>query len=1207
MISPGYPFNAASRGALGGAADELGGDLRASVAAWTVSFGLASRPLPFGELPQDESSVPAAVGLETDAPVDDIQVDLRGGGRIFIQVKSSVSVSKSDSTFASVLGQFSAAVKDLHLDIGRDRLVLAVGRKTGPLDTLFHAWQRSKTSLAGQPTGRERKVLVLVEQITSTLSTSEHELLNKVACGFDFTKDSEITAQSVLASAVVAPRDAGRAFRELKAIARDLAKSRLGLRIEEWAERLVRGKINLTCDPNGSNAAHWEARRRAVRRYQADFVRRAITLDLRPLGAAVPSMRHRLAGFWVQEVNRSSKSSRAESTFDVVARRRGRILLLGLPGSGKSTALGYLAAKWARDLDAPIPVLVSLRDVVQLLAMQHPFDAFIEAALLNVREADRPLLAEEFRSRAADGRIAFLLDALDETREARFRVVQATERVLRELHRDATVVLTTRDSGYAAASTLEMEQFRLRPSRTPEYTLRRILQTFATKHRLPEDQSSLWVNERLSWIGSALERDHDLAETPLGGILLALLAAESTRHALPRGRAKTLSAVVDGVVERWELSQRQIVTETQVGALKAIEAAAGLKESFAQIGYAILHRANVTAHDVRSDLTVWLRDRWALSAGHADVTAREMFAFWDEAGIFMASEAAETVIARLQILAEIGAARYVASLDADAIQHEVERFAASEVFFEVASLAAGLSEHASAALVSFCISQAQVRWDLKAAKHLRDGSAHLNSAIDVAEALARDTKGAEPENERWEAAKAIALLPVPVALKQRLLQQFKDLLTDEHYIVVRAIGQASERLPIDDPAAVLSAVRRTLRSGKHPNRSGKLFFPEEDDDVGDLLIHVTEYVLPQRPELFDVLVEASHDGSMRLWERLNAVLTRIGRSDIVASRNRNLFKSVENMETSFETHQRDWLRFLTIIAELAPAKALSFGQSWRLDELVDFFATLRVCSSEAGAISSALYYSEEDVRSLVRLASTLGRFNASVLAAESRIAIALEKRRGSTTLLCEGGNRRELRHWEDADGNAIDFAIDLLRGTRWLGRIASEALARCPNPATSDRIEEVFGAIRPINKLHAGTAIIYLDDDVLDRATKWEQSTDPFTRQLAAWWFAHHESDTIAGEHLERAFLDSDRGVRAAAVQGLRGKTLCESLQKRLHALLSQDAPVGYACVHCGTENPADRTSCTKCNIVGPDLKAAVQKVMDAGSTSGSEDDDDEN
>ena len=86
------PSTTAARGALGGAADEAGGDLRASVAAWAVSFGLAGRPLPLGELPQDQSSVPVAIRLETDALVDDIQIDLRNGGRVFIQVKSGVSV-----------------------------------------------------------------------------------------------------------------------------------------------------------------------------------------------------------------------------------------------------------------------------------------------------------------------------------------------------------------------------------------------------------------------------------------------------------------------------------------------------------------------------------------------------------------------------------------------------------------------------------------------------------------------------------------------------------------------------------------------------------------------------------------------------------------------------------------------------------------------------------------------------------------------------------------------------------------------------------------------------------------------------------------------------------------------------------------------------------------------------------------------------------
>ena len=1198
------PSNAAARGALGGAADEAGGDLRAAVAAWAVSFGLAGRPLPIGELPQGPPSVPVAVRLETDAPVDDIQIDLRGGGRVFVQVKSGVSVGKSDPAFASVLGQLSAAVKELHLEIAHDRLVLAVARKTGPLDSLFLAWKRSKTSLAGQPTGRERKALALVDELTPTLSATEREILRKVVCGLEFTANSEITAQSVLASAVVAPSDAVRAFRELKAIARDLAKYRLGLRIEEWAERLVRNKIALTCDPNGSDAARWEARRRATRRYRADLVRRAITLDLRSLGAAVPPMRHQLVGVSVQEINKSSQSSRDERAFDVAARRRPRILLLGLPGSGKSTALRHLAAEWARDQDAPLPVVVSLRDVVPLLATQHPFDAFMQAARLNVRAFDRTLLVEEFRLRAADGRVAFFLDALDETRDARFRVVQGMEHFLRELHRDSTVVLTTRDSGYAAASTLKMEQLRLKPFRTPDYTLRRILRSFATKHGIPDDQSSTWINERLSWIEAALEHDRDLAETPLGGILLALLAAEPNRHALPRGRAKTLSAVVDSVVERWELSQRQTASEIHLGALKGAEGAAGLKESFEQIGYAILHRSNVTAQDVRRDLATWLGERWGLTGGPANVTAGEMFAFWDEAGIFMASEAAETVIARLQLIAEIGAARYIAHLPIQAIQYEIERFATNEVSSEVASLAAGLSDHASAALVAFCISRGQVKWDLKAAKHLREGYVHLPSGIDVANALARDAQAAEAVDERWAAAKTLALVSAPLALKERLLDQFTSLLTTEHYQIVRAMCHAAEQLPIDDPSAVLQAARSTLRPGKHSSRRGRFIIFDEDDEIGDLLVYITEHVLPQRPELADSVVDAAHDGSMRLWRRLDAALIRAGRADIVAARNQKFFQSLAQAG-SFDMHS-DWLRFLTIVGELAPPKALSFAESWRLNELVDFFATLRICTSEAGAIPSALYYSEEDVRSLVRLASTLGRFNPPVLAAESRLAIALEERKRSTTLLCEAGKTRELRHWEDADGGALDLAIDLLRGTTWLARIASKALAHCPNPSASDRIEGVLSEIRPINRLHAGSAIIDLDNRVDERAIRWQESSDPFTRQLAAWWFALHESDSVAGGHLERAFSDSDRGVRVAAARGLRGRTLSESLKRRLQTLASEDAPVGYVCMRCGTANPADRTSCTKCNVVGPELKTEVQKVIDPSSTPSFEDDDED-
>jgi ribosomal protein L40E len=180
-----------------------------------------------------------------------------------------------------------------------------------------------------------------------------------------------------------------------------------------------------------------------------------------------------------------------------------------------------------------------------------------------------------------------------------------------------------------------------------------------------------------------------------------------------------------------------------------------------------------------------------------------------------------------------------------------------------------------------------------------------------------------------------------------------------------------------------------------------------------------------------------------------------------------------------------------------------------------------------------------------------------------------------------------------------------LRGTEWLCRIASEALAHSPIAGVSDRIEKVLGEIRAINRLHAGSAIIDLGDHVGERAAKWQQSSDPFKRQLAAWWFARQESDT-ASEHVERGLMDSDRGVRVAAVRGLRGKTLSEALRVRLQALVSDEAAMGYVCMRCGTVNDAGRTSCTKCNVVGPNLKAEVQKIIDPGSTAKFDDDDDD-
>jgi hypothetical protein len=84
------------------------------------------------------------------------------------------------------------------------------------------------------------------------------------------------------------------------------------------------------------------------------------------------------------------------------ARRWTRMLLTGLPGTGKSTALEQAAARWAGDDDAPVPVLVPLRD----LARQHPrrstditLPVLVEAAAGAAPEQERAVTRDCGRSR----------------------------------------------------------------------------------------------------------------------------------------------------------------------------------------------------------------------------------------------------------------------------------------------------------------------------------------------------------------------------------------------------------------------------------------------------------------------------------------------------------------------------------------------------------------------------------------------------------------------------------------------------------------------------------------------------------------------------------------------------------------------------------------------------------------------------------------
>ncbi|PDV97315.1 SUMF1/EgtB/PvdO family nonheme iron enzyme [Candidatus Chloroploca asiatica] len=166
--------------------------------------------------------------------------------------------------------------------------------------------------------------------------------------------------------------------------------------------------------------------------------------------------------------------TRAELALEALARQR-RLVLLGEPGSGKSTVLRYLAALlaqracgvrprlagWADDA-TPVPILVPLAQVAEHLAHASTPDAALWQTLGAILDAQglraglRDALSEALRR---DG-VILLCDGLDElsaeggTASPRSLVAQAVQRL--GMRTQARIVVTSRVLPYQSATTWQL-------------------------------------------------------------------------------------------------------------------------------------------------------------------------------------------------------------------------------------------------------------------------------------------------------------------------------------------------------------------------------------------------------------------------------------------------------------------------------------------------------------------------------------------------------------------------------------------------------------------------------------------------------------------------------------------------------------------------------------------------------------------------------
>lgn len=332
-------------------------------------------------------------------------------------------------------------------------------------------------------------------------------------------------------------------------------------RAAAWTTGLTssaRPGIQVYRDPCGPAGPRRQAEFHAIEAYRQQLASRDGVLEYALLAADLPPMRHeRLADSFQVEVSTVGEPRVREGRLLDTARKWPRMLLSGLPGAGKSTALEQLAARWAGEKAAPVPVLVPLKDVARhepRRGADVTLDRLVEAATVGAPADERAVLNCALTGALRQGDAALLLDGLDECRKYAGVVTDGLAEVFNELHPDTGVVLASRDSALPAAAKLRLPHARLSEPQWLPQVMRQLLRHVA-EYRVAEADRVAWIQERQAWIDGARRDDDDPWRVPLLASLMTLLAASREVDRLPTGRAQLLADAIQESVERWEVTR----------------------------------------------------------------------------------------------------------------------------------------------------------------------------------------------------------------------------------------------------------------------------------------------------------------------------------------------------------------------------------------------------------------------------------------------------------------------------------------------------------------------------------------------------------------------------------------------------------------------------------------------------------------------------
>jgi hypothetical protein len=928
----------------------------------------------------------------------------------------------------------------------------------------------------------------------------------------------------------------------------------------------------------------WEA----IARYRASLVRRGSAIDLRVLGVDLPPIQVDNPGRELIALTAKAGSKKTDEVdLSAAIIRRSRVVLTGLPGAGKSTAMDQLAALWAKDDDGPIPLIVKLPTFADLLRNQDPDNALIDAALWLVPPPDRKTIELEIRRRLSRGRVALFLDGLDETREQRYAVVKALGEIMGWIHPDVECVLTTRDVAYGAAQTLGWQSLRLSKPRDLKTTIRRLAGLLADEGGIANGDRELWIDARTEWVEQQTRRITALAEVPIFAILLMILAAKHRLDEVPSSRAALLSLAVDDLVDRVEAGRAVL---RPVPSLPLTEKSSLLKRAFDEIGHLVLTEGAVQHDQVEVALARQIATDWGLPPAKSQALAAEAWHFWDEAGVFVAEGPRQVLRARLSLLAEVAEARWISRQGAVEIAAWTHGVSKSERHQEALALAAELSELVLDALIDVVASEPDALTALVAIRAARDRRAPSETLDRLVKLVLRLIPQLEVKT-CYQIATALVETQVPIGDRRHVVRTLSARLPRPNFVVVRALAALAWEADSRSGERALIAVIR-LRNLDQMVKTEKWGV---DEAYARAVIAAARLMLPRRPSLAAEVGRAMKRGSMTMHEALAEILKAQGRSDIVRRADAKLTREMTRSIGKMLSRDTGWSSFLEILTQ-GPGRQMSWSEERRMDELADLLGTLDLNDRGAWDMAVAVKHDPRGLREILDSFIYLGNFDRLMLSAQASTVLSIQEWHASLDIrlfLFDAPTRRPLDWRDDAERDWRSRRIvDLLASKAPLVReLASDLLVSHPVPGDLvPLIEAVLPGLTVPARLNAAQTLLALTLNDMDRARDWAVSPDPILRGLGGRRLMYALLAGLVEPSEVMAVLgDRDLWVRQSALAP--AKTIPPSLIEKIGTDGLPD-PVEWTCTGCGSLNGPPWKACHWCSGSPPGISTEIRKQV---------------